>query len=233
MLWQQKTGRMVQEVNFAMTRGTSLEPSARRSYEELTGNVMEPAVVVDGDYSASLDGVTIDGDQILEIKVPLQGRDGETWKAAEAGKVPGHYVPQVQHQLMVSGASLADFFVYDGEEGLLVQVGPDIGVQQALRTAWDDFWKHVELDQPPELGPLDVAVRSDEAWVGAAQRFLSCRVGSLEAQKALEAARNELTGLSRHVSQEGAGVLVTRVSKTNGTGKAEWRVTVKEVNGAV
>ena len=67
-LWQQRTRRATQDVNFAMMRGTQLEPSARAAYEQLTGHVMQPLVLVEGDYSASLDGMTLDASLIVEIK---------------------------------------------------------------------------------------------------------------------------------------------------------------------
>jgi hypothetical protein len=34
---------------------------------------MQPLVMVDGDYSASLDGITLAGDTIVEIKCPYKG----------------------------------------------------------------------------------------------------------------------------------------------------------------
>ncbi|MBK7955349.1 MAG: YqaJ viral recombinase family protein [Candidatus Accumulibacter sp.] len=53
-LWELRTGRRQPEVNAAMARGTALEPQARAAYEALTGHVMQPLVLVDGAYSASL-----------------------------------------------------------------------------------------------------------------------------------------------------------------------------------
>ena len=73
-LWLLKTGRAEPTVNAAMRNGTALEPLARHAYEVETGNVMQPLVLQDGLYSASLDGMTLDGDLIVEIKVPVQGR---------------------------------------------------------------------------------------------------------------------------------------------------------------
>jgi predicted phage-related endonuclease len=65
-------------------------------------NVMQPLVLQDGLYSASLDGITLEGDLIVEIKAPFRGRDSTLWKAVAGGDVPAHYLMQVQHQLMVS-----------------------------------------------------------------------------------------------------------------------------------
>ena len=73
-LWQIKTGRAPQpEVTAAMAHGTQLEPAAREAYEQHTGLVMEPLVLVDGEYSASLDGITLGrradpGDQVPEVE---------------------------------------------------------------------------------------------------------------------------------------------------------------------
>jgi putative phage-type endonuclease len=58
-LWQIKTGRLVQATNLAMQHGTNLEPVARLAYETRTGLVMQPLVLEDGLYSASLDGMTL------------------------------------------------------------------------------------------------------------------------------------------------------------------------------
>ena len=49
-------------------RGTQPKPSARAAYEARTGLVMQPLVLVDGEYSASLDGLTLGGERIVEIK---------------------------------------------------------------------------------------------------------------------------------------------------------------------
>jgi putative phage-type endonuclease len=74
-LWQLKLGLIEQEVSLAMQRGTELEPVAREAYEQRYGHVMQPLVVVDGEYSASCDGWTLAGDRVLEVKCPLNGRD--------------------------------------------------------------------------------------------------------------------------------------------------------------
>ncbi len=124
-LWLLKTGRAEAEVNEAMRRGTALEPAARAAYEERTGHVMQPLVLQDGAYSASLDGITLDGGLIVEIKCPLKGRQSSLWRDVEAGRLPGHYGVQVQHQLMVSGAAGAHLWVFDGSDGVVLLVPRD------------------------------------------------------------------------------------------------------------
>src|SRR5690349_13428263 len=101
-LFLAKTHRVTLEMTPAMLHGLRLEPLARQAYEQLTGQVMEPLVLVDGEYSASLDGITLMNDLLLEIKCPVQGRDSALWQEVMSGKLPVHYFWQVQHQLMVS-----------------------------------------------------------------------------------------------------------------------------------
>lgn len=106
-LWLLKTGRAEPAVNAAMRNGTALEPLARHAYEVETGHVMQPLVLQDGLYSASLDGMTLYGDLIVEIKCPYKGAGSALWQSVEGGQVPDHYAAQIQHQLMVSGAAQA------------------------------------------------------------------------------------------------------------------------------
>ena len=89
-LWLLKTGRSETLVTHAMQRGTEMEPLARAAYEEQTGLVMQPLVLDAGDYSASLDGMTLEGDLILEIKCPLRGTRSDLWLDVQAGQVPDH-----------------------------------------------------------------------------------------------------------------------------------------------
>jgi putative phage-type endonuclease len=109
-LWQLKLGLVQQVVSPAMQRGTELEAVARAAYERQTGRVMQPLMVVDGEYSASLDGMTFGGERIVEIKAPFKGRDSTLWKTVDAGRLPEHYHVQVQHQLLVTGAAIADVY---------------------------------------------------------------------------------------------------------------------------
>lgn len=224
-LWEIKTGRRTQEVNFAMQRGTELEPQARAAYELATGNVMEPLVMVSGDYSASLDGVSLAGDLILEVKCPVKGRESETWKEAEAGNVQPHYYWQIQHQLMVTGADMAHFYVFDGEAGIVVDVYPSQQDIEQLRLAWADFCVFIQNDSAPPLTSMDTVVRDDAEWKAAAQEFIRQKQAADEAAKAVERAKAKLADLAQHNSQSGFGVAVSKFWKANST-KQEVRVSL-------
>ena len=98
-LWLLKTGRAETKISQVMQRGTDMEPLARAAYEAQTGLVMQPLVLEAGDYSASLDGMTLKDNLVLEIKCPLRGTfrplDGRSgWTSAgtlrHSGTAPAH-----------------------------------------------------------------------------------------------------------------------------------------------
>src|SRR5690606_24093179 len=169
-LWQQRTGRATVEVTAAMAHGTATEPQARVMYETLTGNVMQPLVLVEGEYSASLDGITLDGDLILEIKCP-KAKDATLLKEARAGRVPVHVYWQVQHQMLVSAARLAHVYVYDGKTGILIEQCAEPEVWETIRQGWDAFAECLRTDTPPPLTERDTRQREDAAWEHAARDY--------------------------------------------------------------
>ena len=213
-LWLTKTGRGQADANAAMRHGTALEPAARAAYEERTGHIMQPLVVQDGAYSASLDGITLDGGLIVEIKCPVQGRKSQLWREVEAGQVPGHYDVQIQHQLMVAEAEAAHLWVFDGADGLLLLVPRNEVTMAAIREGWDMFQPFLDEDRPPPLADADTVQRSDEVWAQAAQAFAQAKQAAQTSDEALDRARDALVALARHPREQGAGVAATRFWKT-------------------
>jgi putative phage-type endonuclease len=214
-LWELRTGRRQPETNAAMARGTALEPRARDHYERLTGTVMQPLVLVDGEYSASLDGLSFDGSLAVEIKCPVRGKDSTLWRQVESGQVPEHYSWQVEHQLMVCGARSAHLFVYDegSDSGLIHEIKPVPERWEAIRSAWDAFMHYVQTDTPPALSARDKVQRDDETWRKAAAEFLLRRQEAEIAAEKLDQAKAALIELQQAPSEAGHGVLVTRFWK--------------------
>ncbi|HRK39512.1 MAG TPA: YqaJ viral recombinase family protein [Burkholderiaceae bacterium] len=213
-LWLQKAGRSEGgKASHAMLRGNELEPAARAAYEELTGLVMQPLVLEAGRYSASLDGMTLEGDLVLEIKCPLRGTRSDLWQDVAAGAVPDHYVVQVQHQLMVSGAAMAHLWVYDGHKGLLHEIHRDEVCMARIQAGWEAFAVHLDSDTPPALTEADTVQRLDAEWAQSAKAFAEAKAAADQASEQLEAARQALLALVRHPKECGAGVTVSRYWK--------------------
>lgn len=225
-LWEIKTGRAVQETTYPMQRGIELEPKAREAYELMTGRTMEPVVVTDGEYSASLDGVSFNEDLVLEVKCPLKGKESETWKMAAMGLVEPWYQVQVQHQLMVAGVMAADFWVFDGQHGICVEVLRNKDDFQDIHEAWDKFMAYVNTDTPPPITSEDTVIRQDEAWKSAAQLYLRHKRSVDEASRLSDEAKAKLIALTQHSSERGFGVSVCRFRRGKAGAKEEVRVTV-------
>ena len=209
-----KTGRATSEVTPPMAHGTRLEPLARHAYEQLTGQVMEPLVLVDGDYSASLDGITLMNDLLLEIKCPFQGRDSTLWQEVKNGKLPVHYFWQVQHQLMVSKALLAHVYVWDGRQGILLEQRPQPTAWDRIREEWDWFMQLLGRDEAPPLTSRDRLVREDPEWQAAARDFVMLKTAADETAQRLQEAKQRLIDLACHTTEHGCGVSVSRFWKT-------------------
>ncbi len=212
-LWLEKTGRSVTKANAAMQRGTYLEPAARAAYEAETGNIMQPLVLQDGLYSASLDGMDLDGELIVEIKCPYKGQASALWNDITVGMVPDHYAAQIQHQLMVSGAKLAHLYVFDGTHGLLRPVEPIDHAFERIRNGWDWFQVFLDSDTPPPLTDADTVQREDGDWLAAANAFAQAKQAADLADATVAQARDALVALARHPKVQGAGVSVTRFWK--------------------
>lgn len=207
-------GRAEQKVNLPMRRGSELEPAARAAYELHTGHIMEPLVLADGaGYSASLDGITLAGDLVLEIKCPMKGRDSELWKSVELGSVPEYYAWQIEHQLMVSAAKLAHLWIFDGAQGLLLEVPSRPERWPEIRAAWDGFMKSVTTDTPPPLTDRDTRTREDMAWKEAAARYIAAKAQAEVSAAAIDEAKVALMALTSHPSESGCGVSVTQFWK--------------------
>jgi putative phage-type endonuclease len=214
-LWQLKTGRAQPEPpNAAMAWGTRMEPQARLAYEDRTGLVMEPLVLVDGEYSASLDGLTLDGKLLLEVKCPAKGKASALWQAVSASEIPLHYQYQLQHQLLVSRAELAHLFIWTEDDAILLEHAPDPDSFTILRDSWDAFMKCVASDTPPPLTDADTVTRTDAAWVEAAQSYIALSAQADEVGDRLVEAKKRLLALARHSSERGAGVAVSTFWKS-------------------
>ena len=215
-LWELRTGRRQQVVNAAMARGTALEPLALVTYEALSGNVMQPLVLIDGEYSASLDGLTFEGDLLVEIKCPYKGQGSSLWQQVAAGEIPAHYRWQLEHQFMVSKAAKGHLYVFDGSEGLLLEVTPCPERWDGMRSAWDGFMLCIRTDTPPPLMERDKVVRTDGEWQAAAENYSRLKAEAESLADQVDAAKEALVGLAKHPSEAGFGVSVTRFWKTGG-----------------
>lgn len=109
--------------NQYMQRGIDLESIALKQFEKETGLCLFPCVGEheNGWMAASFDGMTLDEDAICEIKCPGK----KDHQLALEGVIPPKYIPQLQHQMYVSGLNFSFYYSFDGEKGKVIEVKRD------------------------------------------------------------------------------------------------------------
>lgn len=191
--------------NPAMAYGRAHEAEARAAVENATGSIFEPAVTVDGDYSASLDGITLDCETLLEIKCPSP--TSQTVTDARRGIIPSHYYAQVIHQLGVSRAKRCIFAVWTEGELIRLTIEPSPEYWGIIRAAWDKFWPLMSV---PECELSDYIRRDDDEWRDAAAYYRAAHADAERAGKSEADAKARLVKLADKRPSEGFGVRVMR-----------------------
>ena len=100
-------------VNAAMQRGIDLEDSAVGAYMALTGNLVATSGFLVHDTlmaGCSLDGDVDDLEGIIEVKCP---KSSTHLGYLETHTVPANHLPQITHNLWITGAKWCDFVSYD------------------------------------------------------------------------------------------------------------------------
>lgn len=212
-LWLVMTGRAEGfQGNDATERGLEMEPKARASYEILNDFVEMPATCVQHDaypkIIASLDGLSLDGKRILEIKYPSQ----ESHESTLSGKVPEHYWIQCQHQLMlVPDADACDYWSYREGNGALVKVVPDAPFQALLLASELAFLKLVETDVAPPLTERDAKVVSDPIVMDLCRELLVLKEDKSKSAKAKsDLLKAEVIKLGGHNKVRCGSVLISQ-----------------------
>ena len=208
---KEKQGRGKTFVTDAMQRGHDEEPFARAAYEEVSGLLYQPAVFEDGEYGASVDGITMEGDQLLEIKTPAKGQQSDRWKEVSEGAINDYDYAQVQHQMMVTGAADCVFLVWDGKEYVSVVVPRDPEFFDRIREAWDEFWP-------------TVAERDDSDWLAAAEDYRQAKARADIANEKLAEVKQRLIDISVGPYTGGGGVEVTKIERK---GSVDWKAVQK------
>lgn len=100
-------------VSKEMQRGTDLEPEAFAAYEAETGNLVRRTGFVQADdlmAGCSLDGDVENLTGLIEIKCPKMATH---FGYMQSDKVPSNHMPQILHNLWITGAQWCDFVSYD------------------------------------------------------------------------------------------------------------------------
>jgi len=203
-----------------MDEGLAQEPFIRKYVEDITTVLFEPVVMEHSDnrFRASLDGISLDGETILEIK-----NSHATYKyVLENGKPPLNYYWQIQHQFLVSGAKECIFAVRSNQTGeiIMTSVNPNLGDIQDLYDGWIKFEEDFRDKEAPDLE------RTDLEWEMQAVRLreINAQIKELEAEA--KEYKQGLIELAGGVKAKGFGVIVYPTKSQ----KVDWKSIQKELD---
>jgi putative phage-type endonuclease len=219
----------------AMQRGHDLEPEARQLFELEFGLKMPAVCMIHPEYDfmrASLDGLSYDGNIVLEIKCPGL----TTHREALEGKIRPYYHTQMQHQMAVAGAELCYYFSYTDLDNIdtykLIEVPRDEEYIKRIIERESIFWDYVVNKTEPDIskfavkdaGLLNGDTRSDPTFKNALQELLEAKkvLDDASSQYNLRAFRiSDLMNKKKQIKVASDGICVEKVFENN-----EWKLNV-------
>lgn len=167
-------------------RGHEAEAAARPIVEEIIGDELFPAtgtLEVDGlPLLASFDGITMDESLVWENKL----FNASLVNDIESGTLDNHYWPQLEQQLLVSGAEKAYFTASDGTPentiGMWYKSVPKR--RQRLIAGWKQFSEDLANYQHVEVIPAAVAAPTEGFGALVLQvegRVVACNIDAFRA----------------------------------------------------
>ena len=148
-----------QHLQARFDNGHRFEALARKLAEEIIGDELYPVVGTKDCYSASFDGLTMDGTICYEHKTL-----NATLSAVQsADQLPEHYQVQMEQQLMVSGAKKCLFVASkwtDADELIESKhfwYEPNVNLRMAIVNGWELFRADLASYQPHEYIPAPQA----------------------------------------------------------------------------
>lgn len=228
-LWHQKVyGKRAEEKtgNFITDKGHRLEAKARPLFEMEIGEdfpdmiaVMESAPV----FRASLDGYSSVMEKCWECK--FVGQDD--FEKVKNGEVLENYFPQLQHQLMVTGARSNYLFVIaDDKESTsktfpyktaYIEVEPDEDyIKTRLLPELTSFWKMVTDKKEPKLTDLDVVDYSDNAeLIAKLELYRAQKTLAEEAKSKLDELQKDIYKIAKHTRNTCRGIKITNTKSAD------------------
>jgi len=212
-LFLEKTGQAVAEDDkskeFIFAKGHRTEALIRSEFQKKINSEILPVCFQHPKFShfrASLDGFNAKHG-VLEAK--LVGK--EVLKSASDGVIPKHHFTQMQHQLLVTGADIGNWFGHDGKKnGVVVPIRADLKFIKLLEDLENRFWEDVQSKKAPPLTEQDYLVPDD------LKLLIELREAKELAENAeanYKAIREHAVNFYNHPKIAGAGIKLFKVNR--------------------
>jgi putative phage-type endonuclease len=166
--WEEKVYGNTVQLNASMRRGMEKEEEARQYFQYKNSCLVEPKVVQHEKYPwlfASLDGIDMMGDIVLEIK----WANKKVHELAEKGIVIDYYFCQCQAQMACTGVREMWFLscyennnVRGGADFILVNIKrDDLFIEKMIEICSDFYYNHMIKHIPPTLTEKDYKLIDD------------------------------------------------------------------------
>lgn len=213
-LWREKMGFTVPtEKTFLFAKGHAVEEFARGVISKKLGIELKPTVYnirPDGWEIASIDGADEATKTIVEIKYASHD-DHET---ARDGRVPAHYVHQVQWQLYVTGYDKAIYASYHDSEIITLEVKRDnIEICDMVHKAGEFRQWMIDGEEPPLDESDYLQIRDNPEFEQAANDWIEAKRMADHYADLVDQHKKRIISMSDDGNCEGCGVRLTRISR--------------------
>lgn len=212
-IWLSKQDDYIEEEpNFYMKRGKELEPIALKLFEQKTGYLMSPRTLVSDSHNfmaASLDGLDLDGEAAVEIKCSGKKDHNE----ALLGKVPEKYMPQLQHQMSVTGLSMIYYFAYSPESQKIIEVCRDEEYIKTLIEKESHFYHHHMLKKIAPENVAQIKKIDSQNWKSLVDEYKKMDAQSKASELRKKEIKDLLVQISNSENACGHGISLQRIER--------------------
>lgn len=195
---------------FIFAKGHKTEALIRKQFQDRLGVEIKPICFQHNKFGylrASLDGFD-SSHGVLEAK--LVGKE-VLEKASTEGEIPTFHYTQMQHQFLVSGADVGNWFGHDGKKtGIVVPIRADMEFIKRLEEREHRFWDDVMNGKIPALSDRDYLIPEDQRLL---IELRDAKELAENAQTQYEALRAQAVQFYKHPKIAGAGLKIFRVTR--------------------
>lgn len=216
-VWLSKQEGYISKDNYAMKRGRDLEDEALRTFENETGYLMSPKVIISGQTSylmASLDGYEIDGKCAVEIKC-----GGEKLHLQSIhGEIPKYYITQMQHQMYVAELDEIFYCSYRPEHvanPLYIEIikRDEEFIETMLKKEEDFYFDHMITKIPPKNTKSEPKKIDSEVWRNLTNEYVKLDQIEKDSSKRKDEIKELLLEISGAENAKGNGIILTKVER--------------------